>query len=91
MASAKIWSWLALPAISGASAAASSGVICFSACSGEVRSGSENRMSKATTAAPSAPSVSSSLAMVVRGHGHWPMRDSNSSSTSTILTGRSGS
>ena len=91
MVSAKAWSWLSLPTISGLSAAASSAVMCFTASSGEVRSGSEKRMSKATTAAPSPLSVSSSLAMVVRGHGHWPILASDSSSTSTILTGRLGS
>ena len=48
-------------------------------------------MSKATTAAPCLVSRVSISAIVVRGHGHWPMRASDSSSMSTILTGRLGS
>ena len=59
--------------------------------SGLDASGSANRMSTATTAAPRPPRRVTISAMVERGHGHWPMRASESSSISRILTGASGS
>jgi len=54
---------------------------------GEVRSGSENTISKAIAAAPASVSSVVSRATSVRGHGHCPSRRSVSSSMSTTLTG----
>ena len=88
---AKVASCVSRPSSIGMKAAASSGVRRLTACSGEVWSGSAKMTSKAIAAAPWAVSFSTSSAMIVRDHGHWPIRDSDSSSMSTTRTGTFGS
>ena len=63
----------------------------FTALAGDSLSGSGNTISKAIVAAPRCASVSMSLASSVRGQGHWPSLFKDSSSMSTMRTGRRGS
>ena len=55
--------------------------------SGEVRSGSANTASNATTAAPASNRTISMSASLLRGQGHWPIRARLASSMSITLTG----
>ncbi len=91
IAAPKTSSWRGMPSRIGASSAASSSASTASATSGDVRSGSEKRISKATTAAPCSARRLRRSAMATRDHGHWPTRSSEASSMSTTRTGRFGS
>jgi hypothetical protein len=61
-------------------AAASDAGSCLTMASSEVRSGSANKTSKATTAAPLAANSANRSRTVVRGQGHWPILASEASS-----------
>jgi len=75
-----------LPAIAAANAASPSSA---SGRPASARSFSAKRKSKPIAAACAPVNLSTNVAMRARGHGHWPTRLIDSSSISTMRTGRS--